>query len=76
MPESLILITTEVGAGEKVYKEVREKPEIQKAALITGQYDVMAIARAEDMEEIRKILMTEIRNIDGVRKTITNVVIE
>ncbi|KXA92208.1 hypothetical protein AKJ65_07885 [candidate division MSBL1 archaeon SCGC-AAA259E19] len=76
MKESLILITTEIGAEEGVYNEVKEKPEIQKAALITGKYDIFAIARADDIREISKVLLTEIRNIEGVRDTITNVVIK
>ncbi|KXB07429.1 hypothetical protein AKJ52_00340 [candidate division MSBL1 archaeon SCGC-AAA382C18] len=76
MEQSLILITTDVGASEEVYEEVKEKPEIKQAALITGKYDIFAIARADDIREISKVLMTEIRNIDGVRSTTTNVVIK
>lgn len=75
MAEALILVTTDVGVMEDVYETVREMKEIQKAAMITGPYDIMAIARADDVKEISKITVTEIRNIDGVKDTITNVVI-
>ncbi len=75
MAEALILVTTDVGAMEDVYETVREMKEIQKAEMITGPYDIMAIARADDVKEISKITVTEIRNIDGVKDTITNVVI-
>lgn len=73
--ESIILLTTAIGKTEDVFNKVRDMPEIQKAVMITGRYDIMAIARGESMNEIRNILMTEIRNIDGVKETVTNVVL-
>lgn len=75
MAEALILVTTDVGIMEDVYETVKEMKEIQKAAMITGPYDIMAIARADDVKEISKVTVTKIRNIDGVKDTITNVVI-
>ncbi|KXA96161.1 hypothetical protein AKJ38_03780 [candidate division MSBL1 archaeon SCGC-AAA259I14] len=75
MVEAIVLITTAVGMEEEVFDEVRKKPEVQKAVLITGQHDIMAIARADDIEEISKVLMTEVRNIDGVKSTSTSIVL-
>lgn len=75
MAEALILVVTEVGMMEEVSEEIKEMEEVKKAAMITGPYDIMVIAQAESMEEISKILVQNIRNIRGVKDTITNVVI-
>ncbi len=75
MAEALILATTDVGAMEDVYETIREMQEIEKAEMITGPFDIMAIARADDVSDISKITVTKIRNIDGVKDTVTNVVI-
>ncbi len=75
MAEALILVTTDVGVMEEVYETVKAMEKVKKAAMITGPYDIMAIAKADDVKEISKITVTEIRNIDGVKDTITNVVI-
>ncbi|KXA98371.1 hypothetical protein AKJ37_00310 [candidate division MSBL1 archaeon SCGC-AAA259I09] len=60
---------------EKVLKKVKQMKAVQKANMITGPYDVMAIAQADDISEISNVLMEEIRNIDGVKETVTNVFI-
>lgn len=75
LTEALILITTEIGTMEKVLKKVKQMKAVQKANMITGPYDVMAIAQADDISEISNVLMEEIRNIDGVKETVTNVFI-
>lgn len=75
MAEALILVTAEVGMMEEVYNEVKNMEEVKKTAMITGPYDVMVMAKAESMEEISKILVQKIRNIAGVKNTVTNVVI-
>lgn len=75
MAEALILVTAEVGMMEEVYNKVKGMEEVKKAAMITGPYDVMVLAQAESIEEISKILVQNIRNISGVKNTVTNVVI-
>lgn len=76
MASALILITTEIGMVDKVYDKIRKMEDIQKATMITGPYDIMAIARGDDVREIGKITVHKIRNIEGVKSTVTNVVIE
>lgn len=76
MPSALILIVAKIGTMERISKELQEMEEVKRVSLLTGPYDLMAIVRADDMREISKVLVTDIRNIDGVEDTVTNVVIE
>lgn len=76
MTEALILIKTNIGKMKEVYEKVKEKKEVKKASMLTGPYDVMVIAEAEDFREITDILITEIRTLDGVKETVTNLAID
>lgn len=76
MPSALILIEAKIGTMQRISKELQEMEDVKRVAMLTGPYDIMAIVRADDMREISKILVTNIRNIDGVEDTVTNVVID
>lgn len=60
---------------EEVYKKVDSLEKIEKAAIVAGPYDIIAWAKAEKTEGISHLIQ-KIRDIDGVEKTTTNVVIK
>lgn len=71
MPEALILIDLEAkGMVEDVMGELGKMEETECVAFITGPYDIMTIADGNIHE-----ILTEIRKIDGVKDTTTNVII-
>lgn len=78
MAEVLILINTETGFEiiEDVYEKVKELREVELAAMLLGPYDIVAWAKAENFRDIKEVLLKEIRNIDGVKNTLTNTVVE
>lgn len=75
MEEALILITTDPGVMVDVCEKIGDMEYIKKAGIVTGPYDIMALAEGEDLKQILGILMNKIREIDGVRETVTNVFI-
>ncbi len=75
MAEALILVTTDPGVMVEVCEEIGNMEHIKKAAIITGPHDIMAMAEGEDLKRILGVLMNKIRNIEGVRETVTNVII-
>ncbi|KXA90259.1 hypothetical protein AKJ62_01250 [candidate division MSBL1 archaeon SCGC-AAA259D14] len=76
MAEALILINVEVGTMEKVFERIKKMEQVQRSAMITGPYDIMALAQGRDIEEISQTLMKKIRKIGGVKETTTCVEIE
>lgn len=76
MTGALILITTKVGSMKSVHEQIEGLDKIQETKMLTGPYDIMAIARADEMTDITKTLIDEIRSIKGVEETTTNVFIE
>lgn len=75
MAGALILITAKVGTMKKVHEQIRELEEVEQAEMLTGQYDIMAIAKAENLSDITDTLIEKIRGIKEVKNTVTNVFI-
>ncbi len=73
---ALILIVAEIRTLRDVFREIKKLEEIKEAKMILGPYDIMATVEAEEEEEIEKTLLNEIRDIEGVEKTVTNIFIE
>lgn len=75
MAGALILITAKVGMMKEVLENVKELALVKDARMLTGPYDIMAIARADSMSEITDVLVEKVRKMDGVEGTVTNVFI-
>lgn len=68
-------MTTDPGVMVEVCEKIGKMEHIKKVAIITGPHDIMAMAEGEDLKKILGILMNKIRDIEGVRDTVTNVLI-
>ena len=55
----------------KIASIISKYPEVEYAETITGEKDLIIKVRARDMQEIDKVIMQKIRQIDGVDKTLT-----
>lgn len=73
---ALILITTTVGSMRDIYDKIKSIDGVEQAEMLTGPYDIMVVARAEEMTDITKAIMEKIRKIEGVEDTVTNIFIE
>lgn len=73
---ALILITTAVGSMRDIYDKIKSIDGVEQAEMLTGPYDIMVVARAEEMTDITKAIMEKIRKIEGVEDTVTNIFIE
>lgn len=69
------MIITEIRMLRDVFNEVSKLEEVEEAKMILGPYDIMITVKCEE-EEVPESLLTKIRGIDGVNKTVTNIFIE
>ncbi len=76
MAGALILITAKVGTMKEVLDKIKDLDSITEARMLTGPYDIMAIAEADEMPKITNILVDKIRKLENVEDTVTNVYIE
>jgi len=66
----IILIQVKPGATERVCAAAEKIEEVQKAYIVTGPYDVIAILEAEDVIDIGHIVTGKINTVSGISRTI------
>lgn len=76
MPLSYVLMNVELGSEEKVLKEVRKIPNVKECHRVYGVYDMIAKVEADSMDKLKEVVTWKIRRLDGVRSTLTTVVME
>jgi DNA-binding Lrp family transcriptional regulator len=60
---------------DSVIEELRSLPNLQELYEVSGEYDIVSVVSASDIEEFRDILVNKIMKIKGVRSTVTDVVL-
>ncbi|MBS7611966.1 Lrp/AsnC ligand binding domain-containing protein [Candidatus Bathyarchaeota archaeon] len=75
MSIALVLINTETGVEEKVLEKLKSIKNVKEAFIVYGVYDIIVKVEADDLEELRDVISTRIRRVEGVRSTVTLIVI-
>lgn len=71
MVQAYVLIQTEVGKAALVADEVRDIPGVTAADDVTGPYDVIVKANADDVDALGKLVVARIQAIEGITRTLT-----
>ncbi len=71
MIAAYILIQTEPGTAATVAAALRDLPGVSETASMAGPYDVMARAQAREIDELAKLVSSQVQALDGVRRTMT-----
>ncbi len=72
MPVSAyILIQTEVGKASNVVEEIRGLEGVVEADDVTGPYDVIVKAQADTMDELGKMVVSQVQLVEGITRTLT-----
>ena len=71
MVRAYVLITATAGKALEVVHVLHGREGIISADAITGEYDVIAVCEAPDVNSIGSLIVDKIQKIDGVFKTIT-----
>jgi len=66
-----ILIQTEVGKAEQVSRNVRAIAGVREAENVTGPYDVVVKVEADDVDQLGRMVVSEIQMIHGITRTLT-----
>ena len=72
---ALLHIFVESSQLEKVSKEITRLPETVDVYEVTGEFDIVAIVAAPDIEYFRNFLKDRILKIPGVKSTVTSIVL-
>ena len=71
MIAAYVLIQTEAGKAAIVAAALRDLPGVSETASLAGPYDVMARAQAREIDELAKLVSSQVQALDGVRRTMT-----
>jgi DNA-binding Lrp family transcriptional regulator len=71
MVSAYILILTEVGKAAQVAAAVADIDGVEAAEDVTGPYDVIVRAKANDVDELGRLVVARIQAIDGIDRTLT-----
>lgn len=66
-----ILIQTEVGQAAAVAGKIAEITGVTTAEDVTGPYDVIVRAEADNVDLLGQLVVARIQNVDGITRTLT-----
>jgi DNA-binding Lrp family transcriptional regulator len=69
--QAYILVQTEVGRSAAVAGQITELPGVVSAEDVTGPYDVIVRTEAETMDDLGKLIVARIQQIEGITRTLT-----
>ena len=75
-PIAYVLINAEPKRIEEVAKEIRKIKGVVEASKSYGPYNIVAKIQAENMDQLKEIVASQIRRMESVRSTATMIVIE
>ncbi len=71
MVQAYILIQTEVGKAADVARQIGEISGVTQAEGVTGPYDVVVRVSATDVDELGKLVASQIQAVNGITRTLT-----
>ena len=71
MVHAYILIQTEVGKAAAVAAEISGIPGVTTAEDVTGPYDVIVRAEAENVDDLGRLVVAQIQAVSGITRTLT-----
>ena len=71
MVEAYVLIQTEVGKAAQVATEIASISGVTSSEAVTGPYDAVVHAQAEDVDSLGKLVVARIQAVDGITRTLT-----
>ncbi len=69
--QAYILIQTEVGKASSVVQSIRDLTGVIDADDVTGPYDVIVKAEAPSVDDLGKMVVSQIQLVEGITRTLT-----
>ena len=71
MISGYVLIQTHVGRAHAVADEIARLPGVVSAEGVTGPYDVIVMAQGDTLDDLSRLVVGKIQEVDGVTRTLT-----
>jgi DNA-binding Lrp family transcriptional regulator len=73
--QAYILIQTDVGRAASVATAIAGLDGVALAEDVTGPYDVIARVEAQSVDELGKLVIAKIQDVEGITRTLTCTVV-
>jgi DNA-binding Lrp family transcriptional regulator len=73
--QAYILIQTDVGRAASVASAIAELEGVAMAEDVTGPYDVIARVEAQTVDDLGKLVIAKIQDVEGITRTLTCTVV-
>jgi DNA-binding Lrp family transcriptional regulator len=71
MVQAYILVQTEVGKAAEFTVRINELSGVTQAEDVTGPYDVIVRAEAENVDDLGRLVVAKIQAVPGITRTLT-----
>ncbi|MCL4446412.1 MAG: Lrp/AsnC ligand binding domain-containing protein [Actinobacteria bacterium] len=71
MMSAYVLVQTEVGKAANVAQQIGSIAGVVNADDVTGPYDVIAKVEAKSVDDLGKLVVSQVQQIEGITRTIT-----
>jgi DNA-binding Lrp family transcriptional regulator len=69
--QAYILVQTEVGKAAAVAAEIATISGVTSAEDVTGPYDVIVRAEADDVDQLGHLVVAQVQGVAGITRTLT-----
>ncbi len=76
MAVAIVLINTDIGKETEVFERLKKVPNVREAYITYGTFDIVVKIEANNLNELNNIITREIRNMPGIRSTLTLIGVE
>ena len=76
MAKAYLKIDVVPGKEREVQKALTKLKGVKSADLTSGEQDIICLVEAPGYEEALNLVVKELRRIDGIEKTVTNLVLK
>jgi len=76
MPKAFVLMNAELGSEDSIVGELRRLGGVKEVYQVYGVYDIVAQVESDTMEKVKEIITWKLRKLNGVKSTLTMIVME
>ena len=76
MPTAYVLVNTEMGLEFDVARELKKIEGVEEVSPVYGSYDIVVKVTSETSEGIKRIITWQIRKLNRIKATLTNIIQE
>jgi DNA-binding Lrp family transcriptional regulator len=74
--QAFVLIDVTVGRTKEILKALVGMEGVKSAHAVTGPHDIIALAEGENLKSLSDVVLSQIRGVKGVIRTLTCMVID